>query len=189
MITVYLATTNRHKLEEFKPLLLEASFVLDAMPDPIEVEETGATFVENARLKARTCAERFGVPCLADDSGLAVQALDGRPGIASARYASTDELRISRLLQELEPHVDRQASFHCALVLAYPDGSEVAVEGVVEGRVTLGARGVGGFGYDPVFEVSGLGKTYAELSAAEKNVHSHRARAVELLLSKLERSS
>lgn len=188
MTKVFLATTNAHKLSEFEPLLGAAPIVLAAMPEAIEVEETGATFLENARLKAMTCAKRFGVPCLADDSGIAVHALEGRPGIASARYAPTDAERISKLLGELSPHADRSASFHCALVLAYPDGSEVAVEGVVPGRVTREPRGHGGFGYDPVFEVRELGKTYAELSAAEKNVHSHRARAVALLLSQLDSS-
>ncbi|HEY9898755.1 MAG TPA: RdgB/HAM1 family non-canonical purine NTP pyrophosphatase [Pantanalinema sp.] len=179
---VYLATTNAHKLSEFKPLLTDAPFDLSAMPEAVEVEETGSTFVANARLKARQCAERFEVPCLADDSGIAVEALDGRPGIASARYAESDADRINKLLAELEGKASRAATFHCAVVLAYPDGREIAVEGVVKGRVTEAPRGTGGFGYDPVFEVEGLGKTYAELSADEKNVHSHRARAVRLLL-------
>lgn len=182
---VYLATTNAHKLAEFAPLLGGAPFTLMAMPEAVEVEETGTTFVENARLKARTCAERFGVPCLADDSGIAVEALDGRPGIASARYAPSDAERISKLLGELEGKPSRSATFHCAVVLAYPDGGEVSVEGIVPGRVTEAPRGTGGFGYDPVFEVEDLGKTYAELSAEEKNVHSHRARAVRLLLEAL----
>lgn len=179
---VYLATTNAHKLSEFQPLLGGAPFELQAMPEAVEVEETGTTFVENARLKARTCAERFGVPCLADDSGIAVRALDGRPGIASARYAATDHERISKLLGELSDKPDRTASFHCALVLAYPDGRETVVEGIVPGRVTEAPRGAGGFGYDPVFELPDLGKTYAELTAAEKNERSHRAVAVRELL-------
>ncbi|MNY06469.1 Non-canonical purine NTP pyrophosphatase [compost metagenome] len=182
---VYLATTNAHKLAEFQPLLLGAPFTLEAMPEAVEVEETGSTFVENARLKARTCAQRFQVPCLADDSGIAVEALDGRPGIASARYAASDAERIAKLLGELADKANRAATFHCAVVLAYPDGREVAVEGIVKGRVTEDPRGNGGFGYDPVFEVDGLGKTYAELSADEKNTHSHRARAVRLLLEAL----
>jgi XTP/dITP diphosphohydrolase len=181
-VIVYLATTNAHKLVEFQPLLQDAPFDLSAMPEAVEVEETGSTFVENARLKARSCAERFQVPCLADDSGIAVKALDGRPGIASARYADSDTARISKLLGELEGKPSRAATFHCAVVLAYPDGREVAVEGIVAGHVTEAPRGAGGFGYDPIFEIDGLGKTYAELSADEKNVHSHRARAVRLLL-------
>lgn len=182
---VFLATTNAHKLSEFQPLLGGAPFELRAMPEAVEVEETGATFVENARLKARTCADRFGVACLADDSGLAVRALGGRPGIASARYADSDAARISKLLGELSEATDRTATFHCALVLYYPDGREVAVEGVVPGRVAEAPRGEGGFGYDPVFDLPELGKTYAELSAAEKNEHSHRAVAVRLLLDAL----
>ena len=182
---VYLASTNPHKLSEFQPLLEGAPFVLSAMPEAVEVEETGSTFIENARLKASACARRFGVPCLADDSGISVKALDGRPGIASARYAPTDAERISKLLRELAPHADRSATFHCALVLAWPDGKELVEEGIVPGRVTIEPRGTGGFGYDPVFEVAEMGRTYAELSAEEKNAHSHRARAVAQLLERL----
>lgn len=182
---VYLATTNLHKLHEFEPLLQEAPFRLRPLPEPLEVEEDGATFVANARLKAVAAAQRFGMPCLADDSGLAVRALEGRPGIGSSRYAATDPERIAKLLAEVAPHADRTATFHCALVLAWPDGRELAVEGVVPGSVARAPRGQGGFGYDPIFEVTSVGQTYAELSADEKNRLSHRAVAVQYLLARL----
>jgi XTP/dITP diphosphohydrolase len=155
------------------------------MPEPLDIEETGLTFTENARLKALTAARHWQVPCLADDSGIAIRALDGRPGIHSARYADTDAARIGRVLGELEGAADRGATFHCALALAWPDGRLVEVEGVVDGAVTLAPRGAGGFGYDPVFEVTGTGLTYAELSADDKNRLSHRAVAVRLLLDRL----
>ncbi len=182
---VHLATTSAHKLAEFMPLLEGTSLALTAMPEPLDIEETGLTFAENARLKALTAARHWQVPCLADDSGIAIRALGGRPGIHSARYADTDAARIGRVLGELEGAADRGATFHCALALAWPDGRLVEVEGVVDGAVTLAPRGAGGFGYDPVFEVTGTGLTYAELSADDKNRLSHRAVAVRLLLDRL----
>ncbi|MEB3188618.1 MAG: RdgB/HAM1 family non-canonical purine NTP pyrophosphatase [bacterium] len=182
---VHLATTSAHKLAEFMPLLEGSSLALTAMPEPLDIEETGLTFAENARLKAVTAARHWQVPCLADDSGIAIRALGGRPGIHSARYADTDAARIGRVLGELEGAADRGATFHCALALAWPDGRVVEVEGVVDGAVTLAPRGAGGFGYDPVFEVTGTGLTYAELSADDKNRLSHRAVAVRLLLDRL----
>lgn len=182
---VHLATTSAHKLAEFMPLLAGSSLSLSAMPAPLDIEETGLTFAENACLKAVTAARHWQVPCLADDSGIAIRALGGRPGIHSARYADTDAARIGRVLGELEGAADRGATFHCALALAWPDGRAVEVEGVVDGAVTLAPRGAGGFGYDPVFEVTGTGLTYAELSADDKNRLSHRAVAVRLLLDRL----
>lgn len=184
-MNVHLATTSAHKLAEFMPLLAGSSLVLTAMPAPLDIEETGLTFAENARLKALTAARHWGVPCLADDSGIAIRALGGRPGIHSARYADTDAARIGRVLGELEGAFDRGASFHCALTLAWPDGRLVEVEGIVDGEVTQAPRGAGGFGYDPVFEVAGTGLTYAELTADDKNRLSHRAVAVRLLLERL----
>ena len=181
-MNVYLATTNAHKLSEFLPLLEDSALLLAAMPDPLEVEETGSTFAENARLKALTCARHWNRPCLADDSGIAIRALDGRPGIHSARYAATDRDRIGRVLGELADLADRHATFHCALALAWPDGSLIEVEGIVGGQITQAPRGGSGFGYDPVFEVLGTGLTYAELEPEAKNRLSHRAVAVRLLL-------
>lgn len=182
---VHLVTTNLHKLAEFEPLLAGAPFTLRPLPAALDVVEDGDTFLANARLKARAGAAHFQVPCLADDSGIAVRALDGRPGIGSSRYASTDAERIAKLLGELAPHADRAATFHCALVLVWPDGREVAVEGIVPGQVAPAPRGEGGFGYDPIFLVDEVDKTYAELTAAEKNHLSHRAVAVRELLARL----
>jgi XTP/dITP diphosphohydrolase len=189
-LRVVLATTNRHKLDELQVMLADSPVELVMPPHAIEVDETGETFRENARLKARTYARLLGEPTLADDSGLAVDALDGRPGVHSARYAganATDADRNRKLLAELErvPDAERGASFHCALVLAWPGGDELTVEGLVSGRILHAPRGEYGFGYDPVFYVPSLSKSFAELTPEEKNVHSHRAKAVSLLVEAL----
>lgn len=193
-LRVVLATTNRHKLDELQKMLAESPVELVMPPHAIEVDETGETFSENARLKARTYARLLGEPTLADDSGLSVDALDGRPGVQSARYAganATDADRNRKLLSELAsvPDSERGASFHCALVLAWPGGSELTVEGLVSGRILHAPRGEHGFGYDPVFYVPALDKTFAELTPEEKNVHSHRAKAVSLLVEALQHAT
>ena len=177
---VYLASTNLHKLEELRALFgADGPLHFGLAPVPLEVEETGTTFAENARLKAQAYAEAFGEAALADDSGLCVDALDGRPGVYSARYAPTDAERISKLLGELAdlPADQRTAAFVCAMALVLPDGRVFEVEGRCPGVIADGPRGQGGFGYDPVFFVPEAGKTFAELTAAEKNRISHRARA------------
>jgi len=193
-LKVVLATTNRHKLDELQRMLADSPVELVMPPHAIEVDETGETFSENARLKARTYARLLGEPALADDSGLSVDALNGRPGVHSARYAganATDADRIRKLLGELEgvPDAERGASFHCALVLAWPGDSELTVEGLVSGRILHEARGEHGFGYDPVFYVPSLDKTFAELSPEEKNLYSHRAKAAELLVEALQHAT
>lgn len=180
MSTIYLASTNAHKVAELADLfhdLPDLHFAL--LPNVPDIEETGDTFAANALLKAQTCARLCGLPCLADDSGLVVATLDGRPGIYSARYAPTDAERIAKLLGELAgvPTSQRTAAFVCAMALAYPDGRVIAVEGRCEGLITEAPRGEGGFGYDPIFWVPALGRTYAELTATEKNHLSHRALA------------
>lgn len=189
MTTIYLASGNAHKLEELGAMFARAQggWTFAPPPEPLEVEETGATFAANARLKAEAGARAFGAPCLADDSGLCVDALDGRPGVYSARYAPTDEERIAKLLGELTgvPAARRTAAFVCAIALAWPDGRVIEVEGRCEGVITEAPRGAGGFGYDPVFRVPALGRTFAELAAGEKNTVSHRALAVSRLRSAL----
>lgn len=180
MTTVILASSNAHKLEELQALFGSAGaleFVL--APRPLEVEETGETFLDNAHLKAAAYAQAFNSPALADDSGLCVDALDGRPGVHSARYAPSDAERIGKLLGELAglPIERRGAAFVCAMALHFPDGRTITVEGRCPGMITEQARGEGGFGYDPIFLVPELGKTFAELTADEKNTVSHRARA------------
>lgn len=178
---VLLASTNAHKLEELRALLADAPFTLEAAPSALEVDETGATFAENAAIKARAYAQAFGQPALADDSGLCVDALGGRPGVYSARYADTDAARIEKLLGELAgvPAPARTAAFVCAMAIAWPDGRLLEVEGRCPGAIASAPRGALGFGYDPVFDVDG--RTFAELPAAEKNACSHRATAARAL--------
>ncbi len=156
------------------------------MPQKLEIEETGSTYAENACIKATAVAQAFGAWAVADDSGLEVEALGGVPGLYSARYGSNDSSRIARLLKELAPFENRKARFVCAMAVARPEGVVTVVEGVCDGEILQQAAGTGGFGYDPVFWVSERGKTFAELDAAEKQVLSHRGRAVRLLVAALE---
>lgn len=147
-----------------------------------DVEETGETLEENALLKARAVAESTGLPSLADDTGLEVDALGGRPGVRSARYAgekATYQDNVNRLLTEMAGRSDRLARFRTVAALAWPSGRFLMAEGVLEGRITTHARGEGGFGYDSVFEVGD--RTLAEITAAEKNRISHRSRALRSL--------
>ncbi len=184
------ATGNAGKLREFRQMLEPLGFEvlgLGDLPDRPALPEDGDTFLENARAKAWPLARRLGIPVLADDSGLAVDALGGAPGVRSARFAgpgATDAQNNARLLAELRdvPDPGRTAAFVCALVLALPDLGEVAAEGRVAGRILREPRGTGGFGYDPLFLVEGLGRTAAELEPEVKNRVSHRGRALRLLL-------
>lgn len=183
---VVAATGNRGKLEEIRRLLARLDISLTAQSElGIESpEETGASFVENALIKARHASERAGLPAVADDSGLAVQALQGRPGIHSARYSgpeATDEANIRKLLRELEGLTghERSASFYCVAVFVASgeDPAPLVAEGVWPGRILERPRGQGGFGYDPVFYDPAAGKAAAEMTAEEKNAASHRGRA------------
>ncbi len=154
------------------------------------VEETGRSFAENARLKARAVVAALGIPALADDSGLCVAALGGAPGVLSARYAGPggdDGANNVKLLSALAgvPPARRGAAFVCALALGLPDGRMLEAEGRWEGRIALAPAGRGGFGYDPLFELPGLGCTAAELPPGEKNAISHRGRALAALLARL----
>ena len=179
-----IASHNPGKLREIAELLAPYGVeVVSAgdlgLPEP---EETGASFVENARLKARAAARGAGLPALADDSGLAVAALDGAPGIYSARWAGPDkDFRVA--MEKVEREIaardaaDRSAAFVCALTLAWPDGTEETFEGRVEGRLVWPPRGVRGFGYDPVFVPEGYEITFGEMEPAAKHAISHRARA------------
>jgi len=154
------------------------------------VEETGSTFMENAIIKARAIAEIANMPALADDSGLCVDALNGEPGVYSARYSgarcdskANNELLLSRLSDVQER--DRSARFKCAVALVCPDGDIVTAEGAAEGIITRSYCGRGGFGYDPIFYSLDLDKTFAEASEEEKNAVSHRGRALAALVDKL----
>lgn len=193
-----IATGNRHKLEEIAAILrvLLPHTLFDFLcagdfqqiPEPVE---DGTTFEENALIKASTYAEATGLLTLADDSGLVIDALDGRPGIHSARYDKTPQARIDRVLRELDgvATAQRGARFVCAVALCDGAGRHVVRRGTVEGRITTAMRGADGFGYDPIFEVHEPqhgGLTLAELPAAEKNGLSHRARALVAVRSDLE---
>lgn len=198
-----LATSNRGKLADFKFLFEESGIELSLPADlgvHIDVEETGATFEENALLKARTIAAACGRPTLADDSGLEVYALGGEPGVYSARYAGPrcdDHANNSKLIERLSGVADRRAAFVCVLALVIPPGSpraragasrepvEIVAEGRCEGRVIDEERGSNGFGYDAVFYRDDLGRTFGEASPAEKNARSHRGAAVRRLLAEL----
>ena len=181
---IVLATHNRDKLKEIRRLLDPAQFellTLDDFDDFPEIEEDGATLEENALKKAREVYRATGLLSVADDTGLEVDALGGRPGVYSSRFAGEDASyadNVRKLLEEMKdvPQDERTARFRC--VVAIVDGTrETTVEGICEGRITTEPRGRGGFGYDPVFWVPEAGKTFAEMSAEEKNAVSHRGRA------------
>ena len=184
-----LATFNRDKVRELSALLGLPGVTLAALcdvPGAVAPEETGATLCENALLKARAALALTGRPAIADDTGLEVDALGGRPGIHAARYAgpgasyADNRVKLVAELEEIEPAL-RTARFRCACVACLPDGRELVAEGVLEGRITLTPRGENGFGYDSLFEIGDPGRTMAEMSDDEKNALSHRARAVHAL--------
>lgn len=191
-----IATRNRGKKREYARLLqgLEAELIaLHDLGVTKTIKEDGASYTENALLKARGYAAATGLLTLADDSGLEVDALDGAPGVLTARYAgegATDEQRYSLLLEQLKdvPPEHRTARFRCVIALAWPDGRVEITEGVCEGRITREPRGEHGFGYDPVFYVPEYGCTMAELPPEIKNRISHRARAAAVASEILSRS-
>jgi XTP/dITP diphosphohydrolase len=185
--TLVIASGNAGKIREFDQLLAPLGFTIEPMPAGLDIEETGTTFAENARLKAVAVAQATGHWALADDSGLSVTALGGAPGVQSARYAASDAARIARLLRELAGAVDRSARFSAALAVAAPDGTvALEVEGHCPGLILEAPRGEGGFGYDPVFFVPEAGLTFAEMDKALKGRLGHRGRAFSLLAPKLE---
>ena len=180
--TLVIASGNEGKIREFMRLLSGIPLRVQAQPDGLDVEETGSTFRDNARIKARHVARLTGEWALADDSGLSVDALAGAPGVHSARYAPTDQERITRLLEALSGRSDRSAQFRAALCVAAPDGELLLeVEGRCDGSISREPRGEDGFGYDPVFEVTGTGRTFAEMTPDQKQQLGHRGRAFTLL--------
>jgi XTP/dITP diphosphohydrolase len=192
------ATANPHKVEELAALFAGLDATLVAKPPTVTMpEETGNTFLANARLKARAIAAATGGIALADDSGLEVDALGGDPGVFSARYAGVDgagadAANNAKLVAELAGihGPNRRARFRCVLALVAPDGREVTAEGRIEGFVLDAPRGAGGFGYDPLFRPetdNAAGRSFAEYAAAEKNAVSHRGRAAERLCEALTR--
>ena len=186
MKTLVIASSNPGKIHEFENLLRALPLYVRPQPERLEVEETGSTFAANAQLKAKTVACVTGEWALADDSGLSVDALDGAPGVHSARYANSDPERIQRLLNALQNCSEREAHFCAALCIAAPGGRVLLeVEGRCQGRITTAPRGDQGFGYDPIFEVKDTGLTFAEMALAEKKQHGHRGRAFTALEPKL----
>lgn len=189
-----MASQNKGKIAEFRELLADQNIQVRSLldfPDYEDVEETGQTFAENAALKAWAAMKKTGLLALADDSGLEVEALNGAPGVISARFAGEQgnaEKNIDKLLALMTdvPDEKRGARFRCSLVIVTPDEKEYLVEGSVEGRILHQRQGKGGFGYDPVFFLPDLGKTMAELSPAQKNSLSHRAQAFRKALPILE---
>jgi XTP/dITP diphosphohydrolase len=185
-----IATSNQHKLKEFKAILKGFPLTILSLkdfPDIPAVVEDGKSFYENALKKALTVARHTDKITVADDSGIEVDALDGKPGVYSARFAgedATDEANNTKLLKELEgvSSDKRGACFTCVLVIAQPDGETAFVEGACRGTIIHEARGEYGFGYDPLFLVPEYDKTFSEITPEEKNKISHRARALEKLL-------
>lgn len=179
------ASKNPDKVAEIEEVLggsgLADEIVLGL--DWPDIDETGATLEENALLKARAVVEATGLPVVADDTGLEVDALDGAPGVTTARFAGPDATysdNVAKMMRVMEGVVDRSARFRTVVALVFPDGVEILAEGSVEGRITEESRGERGFGYDPVFEVDGV--TMAEMTLEQKNELSHRARALRALV-------
>ena len=184
-----IASNNRKKIEELErilsPLNIYAKTPEQLGKESIEVEETGTTFAENAELKAKAMCEHTGMPAIADDSGLVVDALGGAPGVLSARYAgegATDAEKINKLLTELMKtgSSDRSARFECVICCYFPNGEKIFAHGTCEGTIGYAPRGANGFGYDPIFFVEG-NQTFAELSDHQKDLISHRGRALKEL--------
>ncbi|MBQ8929448.1 MAG: XTP/dITP diphosphatase [Oscillospiraceae bacterium] len=186
-----LASNNARKLEELRQILSQMGHEVLSQRGAglnLTVEETGTTFEENARLKARGASDALGLPVIADDSGLMVDALDGAPGVYSARYGGEgldDRGRNALLLKNMEGKENRSARFVCCICCRFPDGREITARGECPGQILEGPRGKDGFGYDPVFYMPEYGKTMAEMTPEEKNAVSHRGRALEHLAAEL----
>lgn len=178
-----LASHNQKKLKELQQIIGELGMEIIPLPENApEPEENGATFAENARIKAKSAAAFTGLPALADDSGLCVDALDGAPGIYSARYCEgSDADRNALLLRNMTGKTNRSARFVCCIACVWPDGTSLTVDGACEGEIAESLSGAGGFGYDPLFYVPTYGCTFGELDGDVKNSISHRAKALQKL--------
>jgi XTP/dITP diphosphohydrolase len=186
MTKLVVATGNPGKLKEMQAYLVDSGWELILKPEELDIEETGETFAANACLKASQVALATGNWSIADDSGLAVDALNGAPGVYSARYANSDANRISRLLRELSNEENRQAQFVCVVAIARPDGAiALQSEGICRGEILHAPQGNGGFGYDPIFYVPEQQLSYAEMTPEMKRLISHRGKAFADLLQKL----
>ena len=191
---VVLASKNPHKLVEISKITERFGFELVLQSElgvDIDVEETGTTFEENSLIKAKAVMEATGLPALADDSGICVDALGGAPGVYSARYGGDESLddwgRLQLLLKNMEdvPDGQRQAKFVCVITMVTPDGQTIQARGEIHGQILRQARGENGFGYDPIFYYPPMGMTTAEMSAEDKNKVSHRANALKVFYEKL----
>ena len=190
-VRMVLASKNAHKLVELRRILEQVGLDIDLVgisefPDLPDVDETGTSFAANALLKARAISAFTGLPAIADDSGICVDALNGMPGIYSARWAGThgdDEANLNLLIAQLDhvPAKRRGAAFHCAAAIVTPEGDERVVEGTLDGVLITERRGSNGFGYDPIFMPLGYQVTTAEMSDAQKDAISHRGRALQAL--------
>lgn len=190
---IVLATTNNNKIKEFRSLLrdfpVEFSSLADFGPIPPAIED-GNTFDENAYKKAHHVAKVLGLPAIADDSGLVVETLGGRPGVHSARFAgssASDDDNVAKLLDEMEGKDNRNAFFQCTISIAVPSGPALTYEAVCAGKITTERKGESGFGYDPVFYHEGLGKTFAQATMEEKNAVSHRGQVMREIRSEFEK--
>jgi XTP/dITP diphosphohydrolase len=188
---IVLATRNKGKIREFQEILKNSGIELRSLNDfgPIpEAVEDGETFDDNAYKKAHFTAKILGLPAVSDDSGLVVKALNGAPGVKSARYAgekATDQENIAKLLKEMAGITDRRAAFECVISLAVPSGPALTYEGRCEGEIATEPKGSDGFGYDPLFYCPQYGKTFAQCTAEEKNKVSHRGKALSEMASEL----
>ncbi len=185
--SLVLATTNLGKFKEFSRLLSDFPLDLLSPPNGWNCEETGVTFQENARIKASSMANFSGFWSLADDSGLMVDQLGGKPGVYSSRYAKSDQERVTKILKELGNKINRSAKFVAAICIASKEEILLEVHGVCEGYITFTPRGKFGFGYDPIFQPLGQELTFAEMNNETKNLFSHRGKALELLKPELSR--
>lgn len=190
MKTIVIATKNAGKAREYREMLAPLGITVKTLADfpPIKIDENGQTFEENATIKAKTAAAALNLPVMADDSGLVVDALNGAPGVHSARYAGDhdDQANNAKLLAELAtvPDEQRTAHFHTTIVAIKPDGSKLVANGRVDGHILHELTGKNGFGYDPLFYVDELQCAMAELTAAQKNQVSHRGRALREFMQK-----
>lgn len=190
MKKLVVATGNPGKLAEIQEYFVDLPWELELKPAEIDVDETGTTFIENARLKASEVAKAIGKWSIADDSGLAVDALDGAPGLYSARYGKDDSDRINRLLKELGDKGNREAKFVCAIAISNSEGKIVLeTEGICPGKILESPRGSGGFGYDPIFYVPSQQQTFAEMPPETKSKVSHRGVAFAQLMPELKQLS
>ena len=184
-----LASKNPDKLKEMREIMdqlgIEVVSEAEAGVD-VEVEETGSTFEENAVLKAKAVCRASGLPAIADDSGLCVTALGGGPGVYSARYGGPGADSKRLVLEDLRGQTDRTAKFVCCVCCIFPDGGGIGARGECEGMIAYAPRGEGGFGYDPIFLVPGMKKTFAQMTPEEKNAISHRGKALAAFQEKLE---